>query len=670
MEKYNWSLITKSLLKGNNVLYISVPITSGWRFVDWHSKVGGDFDFDSDEYHRQKEKYVLIPNRDSSKVIIENIRKKTSCTVIDPTNLENSELKWSQEQFYSFWDEFISNCVDEVLFVDGWEYSIGCCHEFVSAVEKCKKILNQSLFPFSVADGVKKIRDSYSYYLRYNIPHAEKLSNILSVLEAKLACERLTGLDCIREVKLKDEKLHQLISKKMGNVAQFMSFKPDGVLEPEFFHVKGVDHLPGQSAEDYIKLLIHSSASKTVNIRSFSPSEMKGNKLVYGKTINDIEEILSVVRENCINGKYSIINENIDIKDGGVSGVVLGDIIEFSPEDTPKCVDKEGVCSLPRNIGIQILHSVYGFLPDLNYDPTYRVEFSVHPKRQGVMEEHTIIWEYEHYQHYENDHKIVWPNRFSMFLGDKVFGLLIANALGFNVPKTIVVPRNVSPFTFGRETGLYENWIRTCPISKEPGKFYTGYGWIDPFELINNEEQKGSKNINIASVMSQLAVNAVYSGAAFVRLFEQDDLIEGVSGMGDAFMIGERESENLPDKVVKEVKYLCTQLRSFNSLIGDVSIEWVFDGEKVWIVQLNQLKTDSGNAIDGYRVIVAGEPLLFEKVYVRDGLDNLRKAIELSKQNNTGIELIGNVGVTSHFGDLLRLAGIPSRLTNEMESKI
>ncbi len=131
-------------------------------------------------------------------------------------------------------------------------------------------------------------------------------------------------------------------------------------------------------------------------------------------------------------------------------------------------------------------------------------------------------------------------------------------------------------------------------------------------------------------------------------------------------MVGERERENLPDEVLEKVKELCNQVRKFNSLIGDVSIEWVYDGEEVWVVQMNQLTVESSKVEDGYRTIVKGDPSTFEKVYVRDGLDNLRKIIELSKFNNSGIDLIGNVGITSHFGDLLRLAGIPSRLINEM----
>ena len=40
----------------------------------------------------------------------------------------------------------------------------------------------------------------------------------------------------------------------------------------------------------------------------------------------------------------------------------------------------------------------------------------------------------------------------------------------------------------------------------------------------------------------------------------------------------------------------------------------------------------------------------------------MRELISEIKDREIGIELIGNVGVTSHFGDLLRRARIPSRI--------
>lgn len=217
----------------------------------------------------------------------------------------------------------------------------------------------------------------------------------------------------IMAVFLKDDKLAHVYDDGLGNIAQYISVGPDSDIR----HIK----IRNFSSEIYtlkelILLLINSSRSKSINIRSFSPNCMKGNKLVYDKRINDLDEILKQINENCKNGKYSIINENIDINDGGVSGVVLGNMIEFSPKDTPKCVEKEGVCLLEKRLGYHLLETVYGFTPEFNFDDDYRVEFSIHPTKEGLKQTHTIVWEYELFEKNTQKFELYWPNNFSKFL--------------------------------------------------------------------------------------------------------------------------------------------------------------------------------------------------------------------------------------------------------------
>lgn len=453
---------------------------------------------------------------------------------------------------------------------------------------------------------------------------------------------------------LKDDKLAHINDMGLGNIAQYISVDPNGKIK----HIKINNYSKkGDDLKELIVILLKSSRSSAVNIRSFSPSIMKGNKLVYNKKICDIEDIIFHVKQNCSEGKYSIINENIDINDGGVSGVVLGDIIEFAPKDTPKCVDKEGVCLLEKKLGYHVLKTVYGFQPELNFGNEYRVEFSIHPNREGVKQTHTIVWEYELFENAEYSFQITWPNKFSKFIGDKTFGLIVADYLGLNVPFTTVIAREIAPFTFGKKTGLFEKWIRTCPIVKESGKYYTGSQWTDPFILMQSEELKGDNPINIAAILSQDAVDAKYSGGAIISKIKENDVIEGVQGTGDRFMLGQDLKCNLPYNVENELNKVMDKIRNCNYLIGNVSIEWVYDGNEIWIVQLNQLNNN------GYgNIIVRGNPSFYKQFNVKQGLESLRDTIKSIQNKNIGIELIGNVGITSHFGDLLRQSNIPSRI--------
>lgn len=667
-------IVIKNLLRGNKVFYLSMPITSGIRFVDWYSDKGRKLNKDSEEFRKQREKYVIERNKMDYKKVVANIKSKVQYTIIDPCNMENHTLKWRQEQFHKFWERFIWDCVDIIVFLDGWEYSIGCCHEYGVAVESGKVIVDQNMIPITFECGLDKVRRGVDKYIELGIEN-EVMRKVLGKLEGMLSTDKELEenaedigdkLSCISDIVLKDEKLHNLIANNICNIAQYISVSPEDFTKPAYVHIRGVSG-EMDDIREAVELLIKSSAYKAVNVRSFSPSKMKGNKLVYGKTIEDLDEIIKIIGINAKEGRHSIINENIDINDGGVSGIVLGGMMEFSPEDTPNCVDKEGACSLPRKVGIDILRKVYGFNPELDYARDYRVEFSIHPKKQGVLNKHTIIWEYEYYGDCIDSCRIKWPNRFSRFLGDKVFGLLVADSLGLKVPKTTVISRKVVPFIFGTDTGNYEKWIRTCPIDKKPGKYYTGSEWVDPFDLVNREDGSGSKdNVekNIASIMSQDAIEPIYSGAAFIREDREDDLIEGVSGAGDLFMVGEQGCEDISNKAIEKVKELCDNIREHYDILGDVSIEWVYDGSVVWIVQMSQLAVRS-NGENGHRTIVEGSPQKFIKVYVKDGLDNLREIIDGLENKDVGIELIGNVGITSHFGDVLRLAGIPSYLVEE-----
>jgi hypothetical protein len=61
-------------------------------------------------------------------------------------------------------------------------------------------------------------------------------------------------------------------------------------------------------------------------------------------------------------------------------------------------------------------------------------------------------------------------------------------------------------------------------------------------------------------------------------------------------------------------------------------------------------------------VIYPGDPLSEHRFHVGKGLEALRALIEQVEGTGEGIVLVGRVGVTSHLGDVLRRARIPSRI--------
>jgi hypothetical protein len=443
----------------------------------------------------------------------------------------------------------------------------------------------------------------------------------------------------------KDQILDRLARE--GNVAQFVSFDPR--LQQRFAWIRGCEpNTIFPDPLDAIAVLLERSAESSVNIRTFHPADPKNREFVYG--LRNADQVIEGLQRFAAAGLHTIVNETVDIHDGGVSGVSFGNLVEFAPGDTPRCVEKPGTAALPRDMALQLFRTVYGIVPDLPDDRRLRVEFSIHPLRRGYRNGHSILWERELSAHPPvDDPAIRWPNRFSRFMGDKTFGLLIATLLGLNVPRTLAVPRRLAPFSFGHG-GLAEPWIRTAPTEQVPGRFTTRRGWLDPYALLREEDPTGDA---IATVLCQNGIDAAASGAA-VAQSDGTLLIEGVTGFGDAFMVGERRPEALPPEIVARVRDTYDRVAA---RLGPARFEWVDDGSTVWIVQLH-----SGASVSLGRTIVPGTPKRFRRFEVEGGLERLRALISEVQGSGDGIALVGFVGVTSHFGDVLRRAGVPSRL--------
>jgi hypothetical protein len=445
----------------------------------------------------------------------------------------------------------------------------------------------------------------------------------------------------------KDDVLDALA--EAANVAQFLSFGP--APDPVLRHVRIHDPpLVGgfHSIEEAIEGLFYRCLDPSVNVRSFLPDQPKSHEFLYG--LRTVDEAAASVRRLTSQGLFTIVNETIDVNDGGVSGVIYAGLMEFAPGDTPRCVEKPGTATLPRDLGLDVLETVYGFRPSLDYGDGFRVEFSVHPLKRGVRRDHTVVWEMERTEPLHLAGDVDWPNRFSRFIGDKAFGLLVADAVGLPVPATTVVSRGVAPFRMGQATGSAEAWIRTCPVEQVPGRFTTKRGWIDPFALIATEDPDG---VEIASVLAQEGVDARYSGAA-VAGARTDIIVEGVAGTGERFMQGTAAPEALPTATVDDV--LATY-RLVTDRLGPVRFEWAHDGTTTWILQLHRGRTRSTG-----RVIYPGEPSVEHRFPVENGLEALRMLIATLEGTGEGVVLEGLVGVTSHLGDILRRARIPSRI--------
>ena len=454
-------------------------------------------------------------------------------------------------------------------------------------------------------------------------------------------------------MQLKDEMLNRIVERG-GNIAQFVSFAPNGL--QRFSRIRNV--APSQRFEsitDAVSAILRAGAPY-VNVRSFLPRQPDGNPFFMGrKGFETSEKVADKARELLAKEYYVIVNEEIDVNDGGFSGVLLGSVAEFASRDTPRCVEKPGCAVLSRMTMLQLARILYNHRINIPYDRSHRVEFSIHPGPVGYAKQHQIIWQIEPTERGQEvpEPKPIWPNRVSEDMGDKAYGILMAHLAGLLVPKTKVVGRVIPPFEFGEETQSPEScWRRTCPKVQQPGLFTTKHGQVDPFALMQEEDPDGTQ---IAAFIFQDDVEAEYSGAAITDA-NGNLFVEGKAGHGDDFMVGTGVPETeLPAHVVDGVRNVWE--KAYN-IFDSIRFEWCYDKTgTVWIVQFHVGQSASlGN------IIYPGNADNFKVFEVSRGLEALRPLAAQAKEEGFGIMLKGNVGITSHFGDVLRRNKVPSRL--------
>ena len=452
---------------------------------------------------------------------------------------------------------------------------------------------------------------------------------------------------------LKDDRLDAVAEHH--NVAQFVSFGPGADPRVRHRRLRGdpPTAAPGADVPTAVTALL-ARAPGGVNVRTFRPDHPKGNPFDYGLTTAD--DAVALVRRRAAEGFHVIVNETLDVHDGGVSGVLLGDVAELVPGDTPRGVERPGAATLPRPLAERLLAIVYGAEPDWPAGPGRRVEVSVHPGRVGYRGGRTVVWEVEDVA---GGHtvagSVTWPNALSRLLGDKAFGLLVADLLGERVPATLVLPRDLPPFRFGEPTDGERPgrvWTRTAPREPDAGRHPTLSRWTDPFRLMAEADPAGD---HLASLLVQDGVAARHSGAAAYDPATGTDVVESVPGTGDAFMLGRRRPTDPPVDVGRRVR---EALRRLAGALGGVRLEWADDGDRLWVLQLHRTRAAMAPG-----VFNAGEPAAgWLRFTPSDGLGSLRDLLVRAHAEGRGVLVTEPVGVTSHVGDLIRAAGVPGRL--------
>lgn len=130
-----------------SAVYVSAPITTGRRFVEWRRNGGSGLKPGTEQYEYERRLQVIEPNCAEAAVVVNRVCKQLGGIVIDPTQLDVHG--WSQASYHEFWTHVVQRYAHTVVLIDGWEYSSGCTKEFLAALSVGLTLLAEDLSPMS-----------------------------------------------------------------------------------------------------------------------------------------------------------------------------------------------------------------------------------------------------------------------------------------------------------------------------------------------------------------------------------------------------------------------------------------------------------------------------------------------------------------------------------------
>lgn len=183
----------KSVLGGARFEYLSGPITGGPRFIRWQQAVGDSLSSDKDTYDLLFKRQVVEPNIAELKLKAGAMREE-GVALIEPGSFESPSQRWSQGEFYRFWEQVITEHAQRVIFSTGWHLSAGCLYEYLCAVRSKKECVDESFGALPAKAACALIRAGVSS-LTNNSGRLETLKSRLCALANAIEFEAAEKAD-------------------------------------------------------------------------------------------------------------------------------------------------------------------------------------------------------------------------------------------------------------------------------------------------------------------------------------------------------------------------------------------------------------------------------------------------------------------------------------------
>lgn len=136
-------------------IYLSTPITTGRNHLPTLER--GEV---ADTAAHDAERYAAIEgNRSRARAVAAQLRGSGQQVVIDPTGLVDVP-GWAQDDYHALWVAVIEAYARVVVFVDDWQFSVGCTKEFEAAVRLGLPLRDQRLTPLTYRQGMRMLDEA------------------------------------------------------------------------------------------------------------------------------------------------------------------------------------------------------------------------------------------------------------------------------------------------------------------------------------------------------------------------------------------------------------------------------------------------------------------------------------------------------------------------------
>lgn len=167
--------------------YLSVPLTTGRAYIELRAREVAAGSHNSAEVKAERQRTVSH-NRRRAYETAKRLRAKIVGMVIDPSRFTDVP-GWEQPDYHAFWTKVINRYAEEVFFLEGWQYSVGCTIEFSTAVKLGLPTMTTDLAALNALTGLELVRAAVREYVEIGLD-PQPLSSALSISERDLVKSR------------------------------------------------------------------------------------------------------------------------------------------------------------------------------------------------------------------------------------------------------------------------------------------------------------------------------------------------------------------------------------------------------------------------------------------------------------------------------------------------